>query len=40
MTQGDKTQKAMEEIPELAETIADLPPEDAKQVIEDIEGDK
>lgn len=39
MTPGEKTQKAMEEIDELAETVADLPPEQAKQIITDIEGD-
>lgn len=37
---GDKTQKAMEEIEELAETVADLPPSDAKEIIKDLEGDK
>lgn len=37
---GKKTQDAMNDIDELAETIADLPPQDAKQIIEDLEGDK
>lgn len=37
---GKKTEKAMEEIEELAQTVADLPPEEARKIIEDIEGDK
>lgn len=37
---GKKTEKAMEEIEELAQTVADMPPEEAKKIIEDIEGDE
>lgn len=37
---SDKTNKAMEEIPELAQTVADLPEDEAKKIIEDIEGDE
>ena len=37
---GKKTQDAMDDIGELAATIADLPPQDAKQIIEDLEGEK
>lgn len=37
---GKKTQDAMNDIDELAETIADLSPQDAKQIIEDLEGEK
>lgn len=37
---GKKTEKAMEEIEELAQTVADMPPEEARKIIEDIEGDE
>lgn len=40
MAPGDKTQKAMEEIEELAQTVAELPPSDAKQIITDLEEGK
>jgi hypothetical protein len=30
----------MNDIDELAETVADLSPQDAKKIIEDLEGDK
>ena len=36
---GKNTKKAVEEIEELGSTIADLPEEEAKKIVEDLEGD-
>lgn len=36
----DKTKRAMEEIEELAQTVAELPESEARKIIEDIEGDE
>ena len=34
---GEKTQKAMNDIEELAQTLSELPEKDAKQIVEDLE---
>lgn len=39
MAPGERTQKEMEEIEELPETVADLLPEQAKKLIEGIESE-
>ena len=39
MKPGEKTNQAMEDIEGLAQTVASLPEDEARQVIEDIEGD-
>lgn len=40
MVPGKKTERAMKAIEELASTVADMPPGEAKKIIEDIEGDE
>lgn len=39
MSPGDKSQKAIEEIEELAQTLSEIQPAEAKKIIEDLEGD-